>query len=256
VAAVTTAEDAAPAGAPAGGAPPAGPVLAVAAHPDDIDFGMAGSIATWRAAGIEVVYCVVTNGDAGGFDPTVSRAEMAAIRQTEQVAAARAVGVTEVRFLGYPDGRLTPSIELRRDLARVIRQVRPAAVLTQSPVRNFERLFASHPDHLAVGEATVCAVYPDARNPFAHPELLAEGLTEHTVSELWLNSGPSPNRWVDITDCFDQKLAALRCHVSQVSHHDPDAFVLRLRGWAEAQAAAAGFPPGRLAEAFQWAATG
>lgn len=235
---------------------PQGTVLAVNAHPDDVDFGMAGTVAAWTAAGVRVVYCVVTDGDAGGFDASITRADMAALRQQEQRAAAAAVGVHDVIFLGYPDGRVTPSIELRRDISRVIRQIRPDCVLTQSPVRNFERIFASHPDHLAVGEATLCAVYPDARNEFAHPELRAEGLIEHAVGEVWIAGGPTINAWVDVTDTFDRKLAALACHVSQVSHHEPQAFELRLRSWGEAQARAAGWPQGRLAEGFQRVSTG
>ena len=230
---------------------PDGPVLVVTAHPDDVDFGMGGTIAAWRRAGVDVRYCIVTDGDAGGFDAAVTRPDMARLRQAEQRAAAAAVGVEHVEFLGHPDGRVTVSLELRRDLSRVIRRLRPAVVLTQSPERNFERIFASHPDHLAVGEATLCAVYPDARNQFAHPELLAEGLDEHAVGEVWMAGGPNPNVWVDITDTFDRKLDALACHVSQVARHEPLAFAERLRSGAAAQAALAGWADGRLAEGFR-----
>ena len=146
-------------------------ILIVTAHPDDVDFGSAGSVATWTDKGIDVAYCICTSGDAGGFDDT-PRHEMGPLREAEQRAAAAAVGVTDVRFLGYPDGRLTPSLDLRRDISRVIRQVRPQRVLTSSPERFWDRIGASHPDHMTVGEATLRAVYPDARNPFAHPELL------------------------------------------------------------------------------------
>ena len=223
--------------------------LVVVAHPDDVDFGAAGTVATWVDAGIEVTYCLVTNGDAGGFDPTVPRSEIAGIRQAEQRAAAAEVGVTDVRFLGYPDGRLYVTHELRRDISRVIRQVRPQRVLTQSPDRNYARIYASHPDHLAAGEAALCAVYPDARNPFAHPELLAdEGLADWAVAEVWLMSADA-DRWVDVTETFDRKLTALRRHVSQVAHlTDLDD---RIRGWLTLQASAAGLPEGRLAEAFR-----
>ena len=223
-------------------------ILVVTAHPDDVDFGAAGTVATWTAAGVEVVYCIVTDGDAGGSDRSVSRADMAATRREEQRAAAAVIGVTDVRFLGYPDGRLTPSIELRRDISRVIRQVRPDRVLTQSPDRNWHRIYASHPDHLAAGEATACAVYPDARNPFAHPELLEEGLEPHTVGQLWLMAITHPDRVVDVTDRFDAKLAALRSHVSQVG--DGGGLDERLRSWMSGTALAAGLPTGRLAEAF------
>ena len=129
-------------------------VLMVTAHPDDVDFGAAGSVATWVKAGVEVAYCIVTNGDAGGSDRSVSRTEMARIRQEEQRAAAAELGVSNVSFLGYPDGRLTPSIQLRRDVSRAVRQFRPDRLVCQSPERNWDRIGASHPDHLAAGEAS------------------------------------------------------------------------------------------------------
>ena len=229
-------------------------ILVVTAHPDDVDFGAAGTVATWTDAGYAVTYCIVTNGDAGGFDPSVPRSEIAGIRQAEQRAAAEAVGVTDVRFLGYPDGRLTPSLELRRDVSRVIRDVRPQRLLTQSPQRNFERIYASHPDHLAVGEATLCAVYPDARNPFAHPELLEEGYDAWTVPETWLMSSPGAAHVVDVTEVYERKMAALRSHVSQLPGV-PGELDTMMRGWLRANASAAGLPEGRLAEAFQLVAT-
>jgi LmbE family N-acetylglucosaminyl deacetylase len=223
-------------------------VLVVTAHPDDVDFGAAGSVATWTARGIEVSYCIATDGDAGGSDPGITRAEMAAIRREEQLTAARAVGVTDVTFLGFPDGRVTPSLELRAAISRVIRQVRPDRVVAQSPERNWTRIYASHPDHLATGEAAACAVYPDARNPFAFPELLEEGLLAHAVPELWIMSTERVNRVVDATDAYGRKLAALKSHVSQVGegeHLDE-----LLKGWMGGTALAAGLPEGRLAEAF------
>jgi LmbE family N-acetylglucosaminyl deacetylase len=226
--------------------------LAVVAHPDDVDFGCAGTVAQWTASGIAVSYCMITNGDAGGFDGAVSRADMARIRQTEQREAAAEVGVDDVVFLGYPDGRLVTSIELRRDISRVIRQRRPQRVLCQSPERNWQRIQASHPDHLAAGEATIAAIYPDSRNPFAHPELLAEeGLDAHTVDEVWVAATEDPDRYVDVTDTFDsaRKRAALRRHVSQVAHHED--LEGMLRGWLGMNAARAGLPEGRLAEAFR-----
>jgi LmbE family N-acetylglucosaminyl deacetylase len=227
--------------------------LVVTAHPDDVDFGAAGTVAGWTAAGVEVTYCVVTDGDAGGFDADVPRDEMRRVRRAEQRAAAAAVGVTDVRFLGYPDGRLYVTHELRRDIVRVIRRVRPQRVLAQSPERDWTRIGASHPDHLAAGEATVAAVYPDARNEFAHPELLAhEGLEAHTVPDLWLMAAPAGRgqvRYVDVTDGFDRKLAALRAHASQIVNI-PDLEGL-LRQWMGANARAAGLADGRLAESFQ-----
>ena len=224
-------------------------VLAVAAHPDDVDFGASGTIAGWTKSGVSVTYAVVTNGDAGGFDPDVDRADIPAIRQAEQRAAAEAVGVTEVHFLGYVDGELTVSHDLRRDISRVIRQVRPQRLLCQSPERNWARLPSSHPDHMAAGEAALQAVYPDARNPFAHPSLLAdEGLEAWSVPEVWVMGGPRPDHWVDITDTFPAKVAALRAHVSQTGHRDD--LEEMLRTWNTNLAKLGGLPDGRLAESF------
>jgi len=228
--------------------------LVVTAHPDDVDFGAAGTIATWTDAGVEVTYCIVTDGDAGGFDPEVPRSEIPRIRRAEQTAAAAVVGVHDVEFLGYPDGALEVSIDLRRDISRVIRRVRPQRVVTQSPERVWDRLFASHPDHLATGEATVCAIYPDARNPFAHPALLAEGFEAWTVSELWIMATSQPSHFVDVTDAVDRKLAALRCHESQ--HPDVDGMEERVRGWVAITAKAAGYDDGRAAEGFRLIQTG
>jgi LmbE family N-acetylglucosaminyl deacetylase len=230
-------------------------VLAIAAHPDDLDFGAAGTIAQWTDAGIDVSYCIVTNGDAGGSDETVSREEMVTIRQAEQTAAAKQVGVSDVHFLGYPDGLVEPSIRLRKDLARVIRLLRPDRVVCPSPDRNYARMGTSHPDHRAVGSAALDAVYPDARNPFAFPDLLAqEKLEPWTVREVWIAGGPTPTHYVDITSTFGRKVAALRCHASQIS--DPEALEERLRGWLARAAAQGGLPDGRLAEGFQVLQTG
>ncbi|MDT7675103.1 MAG: hypothetical protein QOD82_3005 [Pseudonocardiales bacterium] len=225
--------------------------LVVTAHPDDVDFGAGGTVASWTKAGIEVAYCVCTSGDAGGFDDT-PRDQMAALREREQRAAAAELGVRDVTFLGYPDGRLTPSIELRRDISRQIRRFRPQRVLTSSPEIWWRRIGASHPDHRAVGEAALAAVYPDARNPFAHPELLAEeGLDAWTVPELWLIAAPDErqNHIVDITDTLDSKLAALRSHPSQTAHLDD--LDDRIRGWGRQLAERHDLPLGRAAEVFQ-----
>lgn len=224
-------------------------VLVVSAHPDDVDFGVAGSVASWTTAGIEVSYCIVTDGDAGGSDLELPRDEMARVRRAEQTAAASTVGVSDIHFLAYPDGRLQPTIELRRDLSRVIRVVRPQRVVCQSPERIWERVYASHPDHLAAGEAAVCAVYPDARNPFAHPELMADGLEPWTVPELWLFAHPSVDVYVDTTDTIGKKIAALQCHASQVP--DPAGLDERMREWGQMIAARVGLPTGRMAEAFK-----
>ncbi len=228
-------------------------VLVVTAHPDDVDFGVGGTVAAMTSAGVQVSYCIVTDGDAGGSDASISRPEMARTRREEQTKAAAELGVTDLTFLGYPDGRLTPSLDLRRDISRVIRQVRPGRVIAQSPERMWDRIYASHPDHLAAGEAAVAAVYPDARNQFAHPELLAEGLEPHTVGELWLMAAPETTIAVDTTATFDRKVAALLCHRSQVG--EGEGMADRLREWGGATARAAGLPDGHTAEAFRVVAT-
>ncbi|WBP85083.1 PIG-L deacetylase family protein [Kitasatospora cathayae] len=224
-------------------------VLVLTAHPDDTEFCVAGTVMQWTALGTEVTYCVLTDGDSGGYDDGLPRQSISPLRRAEQRAAAGYAGVREVRFLGYPDGRLEPSIELRRDIARVIRQVRPQVVLMPSPEINWARIADTHPDHRAAGEAALRAVYPDARNPYAHPELRAQGLEAWEVPEIWLIMGPSPNHFVDVTDLFERKLAALRLHTSQTAHvADLEAL---LRRWQTEHAVSGGLPAGRLAEAFQ-----
>lgn len=223
--------------------------LHVAAHPDDLDFGCAGTTATLTDAGHRVVYCLVTDGQAGGFDNTISRERMAEIRRDEQTAAAKVVGVTELHFLGFPDGAVEVTLELRKEISRVIRMVKPDVVVTQQPGRNFDRIYGSHPDHLATGEATLCAVYPDSRNEFAHIELMAEGVEPHSVPEVWLVGGPDANHHVDITDTYDRKIEALLCHESQMQ--DPSRIPQLIREWGERVATEAGFPEGRMAEGFR-----
>lgn len=223
-------------------------VLAVYAHPDDVDFGCAGTVSQWTEQGIEVTYLLVTRGEAGGFDNT-PRDLIPGIRENEQRAAAAAVGVNRVEFLdGYTDGTVAPTLALRRDITAAIRRHRPDRVLTSSPLRRWERMAGpSHPDHLAVGEATTCAIYPDARNAFAYPDLVAAGLEPWVVREVWYSSGPAPDHAVDITDHVDRKRAALRAHASQTARLELDVW---LRDRLVATAEAVGLPEGRLAEAF------
>jgi LmbE family N-acetylglucosaminyl deacetylase len=222
--------------------------LVVVAHPDDIDFGIAGTVAALTDAGTSVHYALATSGEAGPPEEA-DRAGVKEMREREQRAAASAVGVNDVRFLGLPDGHLVPGLDLRREITRVIRDVRPDLVIAQSPERRYDRIYGSHPDHLAVGEATLAAVYPDARNPHAHVELLAEGLTPHAVPEVWIAHLDPPDVFVDVTDVFDRKVAALSSHSSQVSWiEDVDAF---LRGWATGTTKLNDLPEGRLTEAFR-----
>ncbi|HCT75895.1 MAG TPA: PIG-L domain-containing protein [Micromonosporaceae bacterium] len=215
-------------------------VLCVFAHPDDVDFGAAGTVAGWVSSGLEVAYLIVTRGDAGGFDDT-PRDQMPLLREAEQRAAAAEVGVKQVDFLdGYRDGTVTPTIDLRKDVTAAIRRFRPDRILTNSPLRRWERITGpSHPDHLAVGESVTCAVYPDCRNPFAYPEL---DLPAWTVREVWYSGGPDPDHLVDVTETFARKLAALRAHVSQTSHMSDLESMLRER--------MAAMGSGRLVEGF------
>ncbi len=224
-------------------------VLVVVAHPDDIDFGTAGSVASWTDAGIEVTYCLVTRGEAGGDDRTMARAEMAALREAEQTAAAKQVGVTDLRFLGYPDGRVEYTLDLRRDISRVIRDVRPQRVVSMSPERSWERVYGNHPDHLHTAEATLAAVYPDSRNPFAHPELLDEGHEPWTVAQLWIQTRGQGNVYVDVTDVYDRKLAALLSHESQIPSREWADEILT--AWGRVNAEFAGLTEGRLCELYR-----
>lgn len=228
--------------------------LHVAAHPDDLDFGCAGTTASLTRDGHRVVYCLVTAGQAGGSDNTISRERMAEIRIEEQTNAAKVVGVDELHFLGFTDGAVEVTMELRKAISRVIRQVKPDVVVTQSPVRNLERIYSAHPDHLATGEAALCAVYPDSRNEFAHVELMAEGHEPHAVPEVWLVGGPDADHFIDITDTCDAKIEALLCHESQMP--DPGRIPGLIREWGERVAGDAGFAEGRLAEGFRKLATG
>lgn len=224
-------------------------VLVVVAHPDDVDFGAAGAVASWTSAGIDVSYCVITDGQAGGFDPGQDRADMPRIRRREQTEAARCVGVSDVRFLGYVDGELAVSRQLVVDLVRVIRQVRPQRVLIQSPHRNWGFLAPSHPDHLAAGEASIQALFPAAGNPFAFTDLLDEdGLEPWSAREVWLMAHLSTNHAVDVTDHLQAKMAALMCHQSQ--HRDPEQLEQLLTGHLADIATRHGMEAGRLAEPF------
>jgi len=227
-------------------------VLVVVAHPDDVDFGTAGTMAALVSAGSNVSYCLVTSGDAGDDDLTRTSEDLAALRQSEQKAAALAVGVEDLHWLNYPDGRVENSLALRRDISRVIRLVRPNVVVTQPTSANWDRIYGAHPDHLATAWATMAAVYPDARNPRSHPELLAEGHEPHTVSEVWMMSMAAAEgtmMHVDITATFDKKVEALRCHSSQTDRiENLEELLLE---WAAGVAANAPMEPGCLAEGFR-----
>ena len=174
---------------------------------------------------------------------------MAKVRQREQRDAGAALGVSDITFLNHRDGWLVPTIELRKEIVREIRKSKPDRMVIQSPERNYERIFASHPDHLAAGEVAIQAVYPDARNPYAFTDLKEAGFEPWRVKEVWITSSPTPNHFVDITDTFPKKIAALKAHVSQTAHNaELEAMV---RSWGERNATAQGLPVGRVAEIFK-----
>ena len=224
-------------------------VLVVMAHPDDCDFGAGGTIAQWTAKGIHVSYCIITNGDQGGEESGIPLEQMAQVRQKEQRDAGAALGVSDITYLNYRDGWLMPSIELRKEIVKAIRIAKPDRMVVQSPERNWERIFASHPDHLAAGETAIQAVYPDSRNPFAFTDLKVAGFEPWRVREVWMTGSPTPNHYVDITDTFDKKMAALNAHVSQTAHNKE--LENMVRGWGERNAQAQGLPEGRIVEIFK-----
>jgi LmbE family N-acetylglucosaminyl deacetylase len=220
-------------------------ILVIAAHPDDIEFGVAGSVARWVAEGHHVIYCVITDGSAGSNEPGVDLATLAATRRAEQISAAATVGVSEVRFMGYRDGTLQPDLELRRELTRLIRALRPQRVVCQDPTTIFVGgSYINHPDHRAAGEAAIYAVFPSAETRPIFPELLGEGFEPHHVSELYLTLTLQPDTYIDITDQIETKIAALLCHQSQVTAQDAD----WVRQWDAEYGVKAGAP---FAEAFR-----
>lgn len=224
-------------------------VLCFAAHPDDIDFGAAGTIASWTDAGIDVRYCILTDGDAGGFSEQ-QRPAIVETRREEQRRAAKLVGVKDVSFLGYRDGFLEPTPDVVGGVVRRIREVRPDVVMSMHPERNWDRIQKSHPDHLACGEAVTRAVYPASENPYAFPALAAAGLPRYRVPWVWFFGGPGhlENHFVDITGFEDRKLAAIRVHASQ--HPDLAGMDATVRRMLLGNARRAGLPEGRSAEAF------
>jgi len=209
-------------------------IVVIAAHPDDIEFGVAGSVARWiREEGATVTYVIVTDGGAGSNDPQQSRAALVALRREEQRAAAAQLGVQDLRFLGYPDGALVPSLALRRDITRILRETKPYRVICQDPATVFvASQYINHPDHRAAGEASVYAVFPSAETRPIFPELLAEGFEPHKVSELYLNLSVQATHYCDISRELDVKLAALGAHVSQLG--SGEAFEKGAKQWISA----------------------
>jgi LmbE family N-acetylglucosaminyl deacetylase len=219
-----------------------GRFMVIAAHPDDAEFGPSGTAARWIDAGSTGWLVCCTSGDQGGEDPDLDPFALAALRETEQQAAADVIGYDGVSFLHQPDGALVNDLILREMLVREIRTFRPDAVLATDP----ETLFhgdggVNHTDHRAAGLAAVDAVYPAARNPMSFPSLARSGLAAHVVRRLYLFWSNQPNAWIDISSTIDRKLAALSRHASQI--RDIDALSERIRDWAAAEGQAIGGAP-------------
>ncbi len=194
-----------------------GRALIIAAHCDDIEFGIAGTVAKWTAAGSHVTYCIVTDSGSGDNTPDADLDALRETRKAEQRASAKVVGVDDVIFLDHPDGTLEPTIALRRELTRLIRQLRPNAVATFDPETIIPdgRAYINHPDHRATGLAAAYAIFPSAGSRPIFPELLQEGYEPHNVDRAYFTLSNKTNHTVDITDHIDQKADALRCHRSQ-----------------------------------------
>jgi len=218
-------------------------VMVVTPHPDDAEFGVAGTVARWTREGKQVVYIVCTSGDKGTSDTSVRPEELASIREQEQQAAASLLGVREVVFLRYPDQGLEDTAEFRKEVVRRIREYRPEIVVTTDPYRRY----LWHRDHRITGQVTIDAIFPYARDFLAYPDLLAEGLQPHKVKEAWFWATEDPNYRSNITDTFDIKIAALRCHQSQVGNDRIPDLYQRLRQWATDMAKGENY---ELAEAF------
>ncbi|CAN5308447.1 PIG-L family deacetylase [soil metagenome] len=221
--------------------------LVIGEHPDYAGFCACGPVALCASQGCEVTVVCVTDGDGGGFDAAVPREDVPRIRRDEQRAAAEMLGAKECVFLGRPDGSVEADRDLRRDLARVIRERRPEAVVTHAPERNYRFVYLYHPDHLATGAAALAAVYPDARNEFALPEL---DLAPWEVAQVWQFGGPEDDTAVDVTDVFDAKVRACSAHDSQTPMLDRSV-ADELREHLGRTAQEHGLPAGRLAEAYR-----
>jgi LmbE family N-acetylglucosaminyl deacetylase len=212
-------------------------VLVVAAHPDDIEFLAGGTLGQWARAGVALHYLLVTDGAGGSRDPEQTQRQLAAIRRAEQRHAAQIVGVRSVTFLGYDDGRVEHTLELRIEIARVMRRVRPDVVVTQDPMFRYSSTYVNHPDHRAVAEATLAAIMPLANTRLSALELLDEGLEPHDVSEIYLSAPTAPSVWSSLTaDDLDFKLQALRAHLSQLKGWNAEQMACE---WAMQVAAAA-----------------
>ncbi|MSP78571.1 MAG: PIG-L family deacetylase [Dehalococcoidia bacterium] len=220
--------------------------MVVVAHADDAEFGCSGTVAKWCKEGMDVVYVIVTDGSKGIDDRTITPQQLASMRSDEQIAAGKILGLKDVRFLGFPDAYLEPTLEVRKAITREIRRFKPDVLITTSPTRTLTgRGYIGHPDHFAAGEAALSAVYPAARDHLTFPELLAEGFEPHKVKEVLIMVSDKPDFWVDVTKTITIAIQALAAHVSQVGDWDAEKM---LRRWKRAEGKKRGV---QYAEAFK-----
>jgi LmbE family N-acetylglucosaminyl deacetylase len=230
--------------------------MVIMAHPDDAEFGVAGTVAKWTAAGSEVVFVLGTSGDKGSDNPEMTPEKLMETREREQRAAASVLGVKTVEFLRFRDAELVPDLNLRLAITRMIRKYKPDAVICQDPTFRWGgQEYINHPDHSAMGEATLAAIFPSARDRLTFPQLLAEGLEPHKVVEVFVGMSKESDYWIDITESFQTKLKALKEHKSQIGDWDAEPM---MRRWSQDSAAEARFKrfPGandiELAESYKY----
>jgi LmbE family N-acetylglucosaminyl deacetylase len=223
--------------------------MSIQAHPDDQEFTVAGTLAEWAKAGCEIVSVIVTSGDAGSNDPSKGagyKPELAKLREAEQIAACATLGIKQTVFLRYPDGELEPTMALRKDLTRIIRQHKPEAVIIGDPQGVFYgNGYINHPDHRAAAQAALYAVFPSSETRLIFTDLLEAGYEPHKVKRLYVHGAEKTDTWVDITATIDVKIAALRKHASQLGEWDPEKMI---REWAAEEAKEKGM---EYAEAFR-----
>jgi len=231
-------------------------VMVVMAHPDDAEFSCAGTVAKWTAAGSEAIFVLGTSGDKGSDDPKMNSERLVETREREQLEAAKALGVGTVEFLRFKDAELVPDLNLRLAITRMIRKHKPDAFICQDPTNRWEgQEYIQHPDHLAMGEASLAAVFPSARDRLTFPQLLAEGLEPHKVTHVYVAGAREPDVWIDITSSFDTKIQGLAQHKSQMGDWP---FEPMLRRWSQDTAAEArlrnypGADDMQLAESFKY----
>lgn len=208
--------------------------MSIHAHPDDQEFTVAGTLAKWSKAGCEIISVVITSGDSGSNDPTKGaefKTELARLRETEQLAANQVLGAALTLFLRHPDGELEPTMALRKELTRIIRQHKPDVVVIGDPQGVFYgNGYINHPDHRAASQAALYAVFPSAETRLIFTDLLTEGFEPHKVKRVYVHGVEKPDTWLDVTETIDVKIAALKQHASQLGDWAPDD---EMRKWAE-----------------------